>query len=126
MDSQILLGGGGMSQEMKWLVKSFIRWVILVGITLNIVLWGFILVKCQEHPKHDSQVDVEDTMGFISVQFLSKDDRLVYWKRETKYEVRLSSFGYDKYTKFEGKPEGRICVIYCRTHMFAYLITPCK
>ncbi len=116
-----------MSQEMKSLVRGFIRWVILVGIVLNVILWGFILVRCQDaHPKHDTQADVEDTMGFISVKFLSKDDRLVYWQRETKNELRLSSFGYDEYTKFETKLDGKICVIYCKTHMFAYLFTKCK
>lgn len=121
---------------MKDLVKGFIKWCLIVLLTLNIILWAFIAIHCQAvaqqldtHPRHASQEDVEDTMGFISVQFLSKDDRLIYWKRETKYEIRLSSFGYDQYTRFETKPEklhGKICVIFCRTHLFAYLVTQCK
>ena len=68
-------------------------------------------------------------MGFISVTFLSKDDHLIYWKRETKNEIKLSSFGYDKYTKFEtplDKLDGKLCVIYCKTHSFAYLVIRCK
>lgn len=120
-----------MSQEMKSLVRGFVRWVILVGITLNVILWGLIIAHCQDiHPRHDTQESVEDEMGFITVHFLSKDKRLIYWKRETKNEIKLSSFGYDDYTRFElidkDKLSGKLCVIYCKTHLFAYLITKCK
>lgn len=105
----------------------FVRWVIIVLLVLNLILGVAIIATCQEvHEKHSTQADVEDTMGFMSATFMSKDDRLIYWRRETKYEVKLSSFGYDKYTKFEGKLEGRICIIYCKTHQFAYLVTSCK
>lgn len=112
---------------MKDLVRLFVRWVIIVLLALNIMLGVVIIARCQDgHQKHSSQDDVEDTMGFISVYFLSKDERLIYWRRETKHEVKFSSFGYDKYTKFEGKLEGRVCIIYCKTHLFAYLITECS
>lgn len=112
---------------MKDLVRLFVRWVIIVFLTLDLILGAVIIARCQDvHEKHSTQADFEDTMGFISVHFLSKDDRLIYWRRETKYEVKLSSFGYDKYTKFEGKLEGRLCIIYCKTHLFAYVVTPCK
>lgn len=116
---------------MKDLARLFARWVIIVLLALNIMLGVVIIARCQEvHEKHATQADVEDTMGFISVQFLSIDDRLIYWRRETKYEVKLSSFAYDKYTKFEtttkDKLSGKLCIIYCKTHLFAYLVTPCK
>lgn len=111
---------------MKSLAKGFIRWLLIVLATLTIITWTVAVMRCQTHEKHESQADVEDTMRFITVDFMSKDDRLIYWRRETKYEVKLSSFGYDKYTKFEGKLEGKLCIIYCKTHLFAYLVTPCK
>ena len=120
-----------MEVNTKALAKGFIRWLIIVGLTFNVIVWGVIAAKCQElHPKHDSSASVEDEMGFISVTFMSKDDRLIYWKRETRHEIKLSSFGYDKYTKFEfvdkDKLNGRLCIIYCKTHMFAYLVTQCE
>jgi len=111
---------------MKDLVKGFVKWFIIVLLTLNVILWVSIIARCQTHPKHDSIADVEDTAGFISVKFLSKDDRLIYWKREMKREVKLSSFGYDKYTKFVDKLEGDLCILYCKTHSFAYIVTQCK
>lgn len=111
---------------MKDLVKGFVKWLILVLTTLNIILWSFIIARCDTHPKHESRADFEDTMGFISVQFMSKDDNLIFWRRESKHEIKLSSFGYDKYTKFEGKLEGQLCIIYCKIHNFAYVITECK
>lgn len=112
---------------MKDLVRLFVRWVIIVLLTLNIMLGVVLVARCQDiHEKHASEADVEDTMGFITVTFLSKDERLIYWRRETKYEVKLSSFGYDKHTKFEGKLEGKLCIVYCKTHLFAYLVTSCK
>jgi len=70
----------------------FVRWVIIVFLALDIMLGVVIIARCQDtHERHTSQADVEDTMGFISVTFMSKDDRLIYWKRETKYEVKLMS-----------------------------------
>lgn len=116
---------------MKTLVKRFVRWLIIVLLTLDLILLATIMAMCQDiHPKHSDQTSVEDEMGFISVYFLSIDNRLIYWKRETKHEIKLSSFGYDKYTKFElldkDKLKGRLCIIYCKTHLFAYLVTPCK
>lgn len=110
---------------MKELVKGFVKWVIIVFVTLDIIVWSVVLCHCQ-HPKHPSNEDFEDTMGFITVTFMSQDDRLIYWKRETRNEVRLSSFGYDKYTKVEEKLEGKLCIVYCKTHMFAYIVTKCS
>lgn len=112
---------------MKDLVRGFVRWVIIVLLALNLMLGVVLVARCQDgHEKHKSEADVEDTMGFMTVKFMSKDERLIYWKRETRTEIKLSSFGYDKYTKFEGKLEGRLCIVYCKTHLFAYLVTNCK
>lgn len=112
---------------MKDLVRLFVRWVIIVLLTLNIMLGVVLVARCQDvHEKHKSKDDVEDTMGFMTVQFISKDERLIYWKRETKTEIKLSSFGYDKYTKFEGKLDGTLCIVYCKTHLFAYLVIQCN
>lgn len=113
---------------MRDLVRQFTRWVIIVLLILNLVLGAAIISRCQEvHEKHESREDFENTMGFKSIILMSKDDRLVYWKKELKMRVVLSSFAYDKYTRFEVKQmEGCALAIYCKTHNFLYLLTPCK
>jgi len=111
---------------MKELVKGFFRWFLIILTTLTLIVWASIFwVYCQEHPKHESQEDVEETVRYTTVQYLSNDKRLIYWKKETKYRVIMSSFGYDKYTRFEGKMD-RVCILYCQTHLFAYLVVECK
>lgn len=112
---------------MKTLVRAFMRWVMIVFLVLDFILLSVIVARCQSvHERHPDYVDAEDTIRFMSVIFISKDDKLIYWKRETRYELILSSTAYDDKTKLEGKLDGRICIIYCKTHLYAYLITQCK
>lgn len=111
--------------DIKFFVKGFIKWLLIVLVTLNIIVWSVAVLHCQTHPKHDND-DIEETIGFKSVIFMSKDDNNIYWKKETKTQVTLGSFGYDKYTKFYGPVEGRLCVAYCKTHLFAYVVERCQ
>lgn len=114
---------------MKDLVKGFIKWLMIVLTTLTLILWGLIFVAyCQDnHPAHKSTEDFEDTVGFRSVKITSKDDRLIFYTKELKNRIYIGSFGYDKYTRFDDfKLDGKYCVLYCKTHLFAYIVSPCK
>lgn len=113
---------------MKDLVKGFVRWCLIVLATLTIILWVFIFMTyCQDvHPKHKSNEDFEETVAFRTVIFTSKDDKLLFYKKEYPKTVYLGSFGYDQYTKFyDFKLNTKMCVLYCRTHSFAYIISTC-
>lgn len=114
---------------MKELVKGFMKWLIIVLATLCLIVWVIIFkAYCQDvHPKHLTQEDFEDTIAYRIVTITSKDDRLLYYKKELKLRVFLGSFGYDKYTRFDDKKyEGCYQVLYCKTHNFAYIVAPCQ
>lgn len=118
---------------MKDLVKGFVKWLIIILATLTAILWSVIitaycqLAKTDIHPKHPSLDDWEDTIAYRVVTITSKDERLLYYKKELKMRVYLGSFGYDQYTRFDDKKfEGCYQVLYCRTHNFAYVVSPCK
>ena len=116
------------------LIEGFVRWLVVVIVTLLVIS----TVVCQYeaarpkanpdvHPVHKSQEDFEDTIGLKIVTAMSKDDRLLFYKKELKLKVHLGSFGYDQYTRFDDtKWEGTYCVLYCKVHNFAYIVSPCK
>lgn len=111
---------------MKELVKGFIKWVIIIIVTLNIVVWTAALVRCQH--SHDDQADLEDNIRIKSISFLSVDGNKVYFKRETRYRVDLGSFEFDSDTVWNrDKPPPKCMVaIYCITHDYLYAFYPCK
>ncbi len=112
---------------MKDLVKGFIRWLLIVGATLNIIVWTAIVVHCQ-HDKHDTVSDMEDDIRMKSVIFLNIDKNTIYFKRETKYRVDLGSFEFDSKTNWDRtKPaSGCYVAIFCITHSYLYAFYPCK
>lgn len=116
-----------MSQEMKFLVRGFVRWFIIVGITLNVILWTAIIANCQ-HEKHDNPTDLEDDIRIKTVFFLSIDKDTVYFKRETKYRIDLGSFVFDNQTVWDrNKPTPNCMVaVFCITHNYLYSFYPCK
>lgn len=114
---------------MKELVKSFVKWVLIVLVTLNIILWSVAVLKCQTiHEEHDSVADLEDDIRIRSVIFLNIDKDTIYYKRETKYQVDLKSFVFDTKTNWDrSKPTPKCMVaIMCVTHNYLYAFYPCK
>lgn len=96
----------------------------------TLVMWTF-HVTCQQdvHPEHETAEEFEENMAMKLIHITSYDDRLVYWKKELKMQVKLGSFAYDKYTKLpDGKPKQTGCfwAVYCRKHDFVYFFVPCK
>lgn len=111
------------------LVAGFGRWLIYVGIGLNLIVWGFAAVRCQEvHQPHPSQEDYEETISVKLVTITSWDDRLVTWKKESTRTIRLGSFAYDakSLTGFPKKETGCRWMIYCKAHDWLYFMAPCK
>lgn len=111
------------------LVAGFLRWVIYIFIGLNLIVWGFAAVRCQEtHEKHLTQEDYEENIGVVLVEITSWDNRLVYWKKETSRLIKLGSFGYDSgsLTGFPDKTTGCRWMVYCRAHRWLYFMVPCK
>lgn len=116
------------SGDVKDLVKGFVRWLIIVFVTLNIIVWSVAVLRCQTHEKHDNQADLEDDIRIKSVVFLNVDKDTVYFKRETKYRVDLGSFVFDSQTKWDRSKPTPSCMIalYCITHHYLYAFYPCK
>lgn len=95
--------------------------------TLNIILWGFIIARCQEHSKlHTDQEEWENSVRYKIAVITSKDGELIYWTKRTKYGITLGSFGYDKLLQapksFQEKPRGCYQIWYCNDHKFAYMV----
>lgn len=113
---------------MKDLVKGFIKWFIIVGITLNIIVWSVAIAHCQTHKDHDSLADQEDDIRIKSVVFLNVEKEVVYFKRETKYRIDLGSFVFDNKTQWDrNKPtSGCYVALYCVAHDYLYAFYPCK
>lgn len=113
---------------MKDLVKGFVKWLIIVFATLNIIVWTAAVMHCQVHETHDNQADLEDDIRIKSVIFLNVEKDTIYFKRETKWRVDLGSFVFDSKTSWDrGKPaSGCYVALYCTTHNYLYAFYPCK
>lgn len=116
-------------QEMKALVRGFVRWMLRIGIALNVILWlAVIQIYCQDHIKlHTDRDEWEESIGLKFVTITNKDDRLVYFYQTRKLELRQSSLGFDKDTRYDygnaKKPyefTGCFVVFYCRKHLMSY------
>lgn len=122
---------------MKDLVRGFVKWFVIVLLTLNVILWVTVATKCQEYdyyyPEekthselHKDRKEWEDSIRYRIAEITSVDGDLIYWKKETRREIKLSSFGYDKTLQVEkgwiNKPTGCHQMWYCITHNFVYMI----
>lgn len=125
-----------MSQEMKALARGFVRWVLLVGTILNIILWAAIIAHCQEHEKlHPDQDSWEASVRITFITVTSKDKDLLYFYTSRKWEKRLASIGYDSKTVFQGAKDkkqkevlqGCYLMFYCLEHKIALFLQqiPC-
>lgn len=122
---------------MKDLIEIILKYLLVIFGSLTILIG---VVNCQKvyesaqpkleqdvHPDHKTIEDFEDTIGYKTVTAISKDHRLLFYKKEVKLKVFLGSFGYDKLTRFDDdKWEGRYYILYCKTHNFAYIVSPFK
>lgn len=112
---------------MKNLVKAFVRWLIIVLLVLNaLVFWG-VVKSCGQH-RHDNQADLEDDIRIKTVTFLSIENDTLYFKRETKHRVDLGSFVFDSETKWDReKPfNGCYVALFCITHDYLYGFYTCR
>lgn len=108
--------------------------LILLALSLVLLVAGALaqysaskpIAEENSHPAHKTLEDFEESIGFRYVEAMSKDHRLLFYKKEYKNRIFLGSFGYDKYTRIEGSYEGKLCVLYCKTHMFALIVAPCE
>lgn len=113
---------------MKELVKSFVKWLLIVLTTLVVITWSFIFsAYCQEvkqeiHLPHPTQEDFEDNVRFVMVGAMSRDDRLLFYRKENRRSVFLGSFAWDKNTKFYNEWKDCVAVLYCKAHNFAYVV----
>lgn len=111
-----------MNVEMKYLVRGFIRWLMLIGIGLNLIVWTAIIARCQHRTLHTDQDEWESSIRVKIVTATSRDDNLVYWKKNKKLEIVMSSFGYDKDTRFSDFEIGKCYqVFYCEKHLMSYI-----
>lgn len=113
---------------MKFLVRGFVKWLIRIGLVLNLILWlAVVQIYCQ-HEKHDNTPDMEDDIRIKSVIFLNVDKETIYFKRETKYRIDLGSFIFDDKTIWDRSKPTPPCMvaIFCVTHSYLYAFYSCK
>ncbi len=112
--------------EMRILVRGFVRWLIIVLLTLNVIIWGSIIAHCQEHKKlHPDRDEWEESVRFKVIEITSIDSDLIYWTKFSKKTIILSSFGYDKtlITDMDFKfPAGCYESTFCMKHSFIYML----
>lgn len=111
----------------KDLVRGFVKWFIIVMLTLNAILWASVAVRCQEHNNgHKDRKEWEDDIRYRIALITSINGDTIFWKKETKYEVRLASFWYDSTLQVDRewtkKPLGCHQMWYCIKHSFVYMI----
>lgn len=112
---------------MKDLAKGFMRWLILVLATLNIVLWVSIIAHCQEH-SHPDQDSWEASVRITFITVTSKDKDLIYFYTTRRWEQRLASIAYDKQTVFQKDKkqkeltQGCYLMFYCIEHKMALFL----
>lgn len=115
---------------MKDLVRGFIRWVLIVGITLNIILWATIIAHCQHNLQHPDQDSWEASVRITFITVTSKDKDLIYFYTTRKWEQRLASIGYDDKTMFQSVKDkkqkevlqGCYLMFYCLEHKMALFL----
>ena len=131
-----------MNHDMKALVRGFVKWLIIVLLGLNAIIWASAIAHCQTVTKepehmtlHPDKEEWEDSIGFYAGAITSKDERLIYITRKIKMGLKLTSLGWDKNTRFDdpaAKPyklQGEcFAFIYCKKHLMAYVVQriPCS
>lgn len=120
-------------QDMKFLVRGFVRWLLRIGLGLNLILWLAVLtIYCQDHrSQHKERLEQEDESGFMFVVVTEKLGDIVYLYRESKFETRIQKFAWDKESVIQDKAKkqfsGCYLAMFCRKHDYLYVLQrqPC-
>lgn len=115
------------------LARGFAKWLIKVGIGLNLILWVLVgYACCQEHrTQHKDRLSQEDDSGWMFITVTAKEDDLVFYRREGKDLVKLESMGWDKDSVIQDTTKvpftGCYLAIFCRKHLYLYVLQrqPC-
>lgn len=128
-------------QEMKELVRGFVKWLIRVGLALNLILWTMILsAYCQEKTevhsqKHTETIEQQDEIRFMFVTVTDKNGDTVYFYREGKKQVEVSALFWDEQSVLRdpnaSKPykfKGCYAALICLKHAYIYWLErqPCS
>jgi hypothetical protein len=118
-------------QDARMLARGLARWLIRMGVGLNIILWLMILqVYCQNthDSQHTNRADLEDDIRVKTITFLNIEKDTLYFKREGRYGIDLGSFVFDADTQWDrNKPlQGCYIAIYCVSHHYLYILYPCR
>lgn len=99
-------------------------------VILIVFLCFVVVAYCQENkpignPPHyvqhsgQEKEKWEDELRVRVAMFTSKDDNLIYLRKENKYGIKLFSFGYDPESKVPKlKPEKCYLWLYCLRHLY--------
>lgn len=124
-------------QDMKFLVRGFVRWLLRIGLALNLILWLAVLtIYCQEKPQlhlseHKERMEQEDESGWMFITVTEKVGDLVYFYREGRFQTKITSMGWDKNSVLQDKTKapfkGCYLALFCRKHLYLYVIQrqPC-
>jgi hypothetical protein len=113
----------------KDLVKGFIKWLLIVLLGLNVILWVTVATKCQTHYEdHTDSEEWEDSVRYRIADITEVNGDIIFWKKPSKYEVKIGRFYYDGSLKTERewskKPLGCFQMWYCYKHDFVYILNP--
>lgn len=80
---------------------------------------------------HTDEDEWENTIGVTFITVTSMDKELIYYYVTRKFEQKLSSIGHDDKTIYQDEtkkfiPEGCFMMMYCKTHLMAYLLVRIK
>ena len=124
-------------QEMKELVRGFAKWLVRVGLALNLILWGFVLLAyCQVHSqKHTETIEQQDEIRFMFITVTDKNGDTVYFYREGKKQVEVSMLFWDEQSVLRDKDvtkdykfKGCYAALICLKHAYIYWLErqPCS
>jgi hypothetical protein len=128
-------------REMKELVKGFIRWLIIVLLVLNaLVYWGIISAHCQEKnevhsQKHTETIEQQDEIRFMFITVTDKNGDIVFYYRESKKQIEISMLFWDEQSVLRDpnasrpyKFKGCYAALICLKHLYIYWLErqPCS
>lgn len=134
-------------QEMRALVRGFVRWLIRVGLALNLILWVSVaLVYCQEakptpkrevvhSQKHKETIEQQDEIRFMFITVTDKNaDQILFYRTGAK-EVQVSFLFWDEQSVYKDPNakapyqfKGCFAALICLKHAYIYWLQrqPCS
>lgn len=126
-------------QEMKALVRGFVRWLMRVGLALNLIIWVAVAYAFCQTPsptpkkeiihatEHTDKIQQEDEIRMMSVVVTEKVGDLVYLYRENNKLIEVTYLFWDKNSVIKDPDakapyqfKGCYLMLFCLQHKYIY------